>query len=202
MCSLVAMLGLSRSSHRESRRAKEFEFVSTSFDLSVRLKDITVRIIHAGGKEELYQNPIPASQLMRKYPGMCVARPQVFKNPHDSILMAEEKLLPGQKYYIIPSTTVQKLKSKRSQKVEEAKEPDVAKEAVLDHKEVGDRGGDVSEESVCSAKEFYVSKEKWSRCIQKKSQKGKQKFVPPIQKPRILRLDWEPSLTSVQELSP
>ncbi|KAK3041852.1 hypothetical protein RJ639_000368 [Escallonia herrerae] len=99
-----------------SRRRKALGDASMSLNLNIQLKDITVRVVHAGGREELYHNAIPASQLLKKYPGMCVARPEVFKNPNESILSPEEKLLPGHKYYIIPSTTVQKVKRKHSKK--------------------------------------------------------------------------------------
>lgn len=67
--------------------------------------------------DELYQNIISASKVMEMYPGMCVARPEVFKKPHESLLWPEDKLLPGQKYYIIPSSTAKKLKCKCPGKV-------------------------------------------------------------------------------------
>uniref|UniRef100_A0A5B7AGD0 Uncharacterized protein n=1 Tax=Davidia involucrata TaxID=16924 RepID=A0A5B7AGD0_DAVIN len=194
------LLGLVRYIGRESRRKKELGAPAISLDLSVRLKDITVRIIHAGGREEQYQNAIPASHLLEKYPGMCVARPEVFKNPHESLLLAEDKLLPGHKYYIIPSTTVKKLKRKHEKaKVKEAAE---GKEAMLDQKIEADVSEDYSEESVCSAKDFYSSRERWSSLL-KKCRKEKKPFVPPIQKPNMWRgLGWEPSLNSIQEISP
>lgn len=78
--------------------------------LSLQLKDVSVRIIHAGGQEELYQCPVPVAQIMEKYPGIRVARPEVFRNPHESILRDNDKLLAGHKYFIIPSTTAKKLK--------------------------------------------------------------------------------------------
>ncbi|XP_057493955.1 uncharacterized protein LOC130779366 [Actinidia eriantha] len=188
--------------NRESRTKKELGDAFISGDLSVQLRDITVRIIHAGGREELYRYAIPASKLMEKYPGMCLARPQVFKNPHDSILSAEDKLFPGHKYYIIPSTTVEKLKRKHAKKCKE-RESTEGKEPVLDWQTDSDASGDFSEDSVCSAKEFYVSRERWSTYLLKKGQRGKKSFAPPIQAPKTWRgSDWEPSLTSIQEISP
>ncbi|KAA8529630.1 hypothetical protein F0562_034270 [Nyssa sinensis] len=200
------LLGLGRKIDRESR-LKNLEAAAISLDLSIQLKDITVRIIHAGGREELYKKAIPASQLLEKYPGMCVARPEVFKNPHESLLLAEDKLLPGNKYYIIPSTTVKKLKRKheKAKAKARAKEPEPAEdeEPMLYWKVAADISVDYSEESVCSAKDYYVSRERWSRCLLKKCRKEKKPFVPPIQKPKMWRgLGWEPSLNSVKELSP
>lgn len=70
------------------------------------------------GKEGLYQNAVPPSQLIEMYPGMFVAWPEVFQYPQESLLYPEDKLLPGQKYYIVPSTIVQKLKQKHPKKAE------------------------------------------------------------------------------------
>ncbi|OWM89677.1 uncharacterized protein LOC116200691 [Punica granatum] len=176
----------------------------TDSSLSSQLKDVSVRIIHAGGREELYQYSVSAAQLMEKYPGMCVARPEVFKNPYESILGENDKLLVGHKYYIIPSTTVKKLKRRyqaRRREKEDAK--DIKQGGRKGRLPEGDGIDDFSEESVCSAKDFYVSKEKWSKCSLKKKKMRKKPFVPPIQKARTVRsLAWEPSLTSVQEISP
>lgn len=217
----VPMFGLAPQNEKQSQQKKQL-----GLDFSIQLKDITVRIVHAGGREEHYRTAILASQLIKKYPGMCVARPEVFKNPHASILLGEEILWPGQKYYIIPSTTVQKLK-RRHPENGKVKEPDrhpengkvrvpdrhpekrkvgpsEGKGAFLDSK-VGPcvDGADHCEDSLSSAKDFYASKERWSGCLKKEVQKGRKSFVPPILKPggSFRGLGWEPSLTSVQELS-
>ncbi|KHN34849.1 hypothetical protein glysoja_042161 [Glycine soja] len=65
-----------------------------------------------GGHQEVYRHAVPASQLMRKYPGMCVARPEVFKVPHQSVLWHEEILVPGHRYILISFRHVEKLKRK------------------------------------------------------------------------------------------
>lgn len=193
----VQLLGL--GNHRETRRKKNLEGASISMDMSLQSKDIFVRIVHAGGREELYQNAVPASQLMEKYPGMSVARKEVFKNPHKSLLHPEENLLPGQKYYIIPSSTVQKLKHRHPEK---AKVKELSEGEEWDSKIIIDAGRVSMEESICSAKEFYVSRERWSRCSKRKLL-PKTPFVPPLPKEKSFRgFGWEPSLTSVQELSP
>lgn len=191
MCSF----GLSECFNKKSIKKKDFKGTSVSLDLSFATKCSIVRIIHAGGREELYQNEVPASQLMWKYPTMRVARPEVFTNPHESLLRPEEKLLPGHKYFLIPSTTAQKLKRKYSVKV-------TARDIVAGKEEIPDAKTVVSnelEERTCFAKDVYVSKEKWSFGKGRRKNKG---FVPPISKARVQReLAWEPSLTSVQELS-
>ncbi|KAK4423875.1 hypothetical protein Salat_1970400 [Sesamum alatum] len=57
------------------------------------------------------------SSVLRTTKGcMCIARPNVFKRPHESILSADDILLPGNKYFIIRSTTVEKIKRRHSGK--------------------------------------------------------------------------------------
>lgn len=205
----IQLLGMGHN--RETRRkkylegaSKDTEFrrisgVSISLDISLRSKNIFLRIVHAGGREERYQDAVPASQLMEKYPGMFVARIEVFTNPHKSLLHPEENLLPGQKYYIILSRTVQKLKHRYPEK---AQVKEISEEEEWDSKIIID--AEVSmEESVCSAKEFYLSRERWSKCSKKKGIRNKTPFVPPLLKAKSFRgFPWEPSLTSVLELSP
>ncbi|KAL7110345.1 hypothetical protein ACP275_05G019900 [Erythranthe tilingii] len=158
-----------------------------SFGVSAQLKDSTVRIVHAGGRVEMYNEAIPASRMIRKYPGTFVARPSVFKRPHESLLSADDVLLPGNKYFIIRSTTVEKLKRRHERK---------------------SRGDcdEIEEVSVCcSSGEFFVPEDNWSVLRKHAKGKGKEKrqFVPPIQRPRIWREhEWEPSLNSIQEVSP
>ncbi|OAY32515.1 uncharacterized protein LOC110629856 [Manihot esculenta] len=199
----VHFLGRIQGSHKES--GKEIGKSPLSLDMCSQSKDISVRIVHAGGREELYQHAVPASHLMEKYPGMCVARPEVFRNPQESLLWPDENLLPGHKYLLIPSTTAQKLKRKQMEKTKVA---DYAgsKNEMSDVNITWEAGKDITEESVSSAKEFYTSKGRWSRDSKssaKRSFRARKPFVPPHPKPRILRgPGWEPSLTSVQELSP
>ncbi|KAM2636378.1 hypothetical protein EV1_021012 [Malus domestica] len=213
----IQLLGLARNPDSRSKRnkqltapfvddrseVKEVDAASISLDLRWCSKDVfLLRIVHAGGREELYQNVVPASQLMEKYPGMCVARPEVFKNPQEALLRPEESLLVGQKYYMIPSTTAHKIKKKHQKKLmaEEAAE---RKEEAPDAKITVDSGRSDTDDSVCSAKEYYGSKERWSKCKRRKNFRGKKPFVPPLPRTSSCRgINWEPSLTSVQELSP
>ncbi|XAR65114.1 hypothetical protein NMG60_11009093 [Bertholletia excelsa] len=172
-----------------------------SNELSSASKNIT-RVIHAGGHKVRHQNEVSACKLMEKYPGMLVARPEVFRRPHESLLSEEEKLLPGNKYCIIPRSTLRKLQERRSVKCR-GKNSTKSKELLVDEKNITDSFEDWSQDSVRSAKDFYVSNEKWSRSSPSRGQRRKNLFVPPISKPRICKgLAWEPSLTSVQEISP
>ncbi|KAL2547039.1 uncharacterized protein Fot_16272 [Forsythia ovata] len=181
----------------ESKRKREFNQEFVSFSVSPSIRDISVRIVHAGGRIELYQKAIPASELIQKYPGMCITLPHIFTFPHESVLSADDMLVPGNKYFIVRSSTVEKLKRRHK-----ANRPADVDETILDSKETEDAGDNCSEESICAAKDFHVSKENWSNCFQEQCVEKKKQFVPPIQKTRMWKVDWEPSLNSIRELSP
>lgn len=184
---LDSLFGVRSLDQIKSRNPKEVKDASFSAENSIKSKEFCVRVVHAGGKEDIYQNPIIVSQIMNKYPGMCFTWPEVFKNPHEAVLSTTDLLLPGQKYYLIPITTLKKLKKKHLAKM---KNP------------TGKKGPDESDESLCSAKDYYVSKEKWSGFLVKKHIRSN-RHVPPVVKSKSWRgSDWEPSLTSIQELSP
>lgn len=173
---------------KESRNVKVVKDASFSAGNSLKSKEFCIRIVHAGGREDLYQNPVAVSQLIKNYPGMCFTWPEVFKNPNVSVLAATDLLLPGQKYYLVPVTTLKKLKGKHLARKNKLK---------------GKTGHDESDDSVCSAKDYYVSSEKWSRYLVKKHIQSNRQLVPPVKKSKSWRgSDWEPSLTSIQELSP
>ncbi|XP_030449786.1 uncharacterized protein LOC115672142 [Syzygium oleosum] len=206
----VNLLGL--VSHKEPPSTPKRAIAGASFSLEIslqfgdislgsQLNNVPVRIIHAGGRIELYEDVIPASHVMKKYPGMCVALPEVFRKPHESILSPEEDLVPGRKYFVIPSTTVSKLKRKYQEKMK-AKEA-AADETKLDMKAKVNPVEEPIEQPICSANDFYTSKDRWSGCSRRKRGIKKQPFVPPIPRARTLHsMTWEPSLSSVQELSP
>lgn len=99
----VHFLGLVKHTEENPKKVKE----TKAFP-----KDSVVRAILKGGKQEVYKHAFPASKLMAKYPGMCVALPQVFKYPHQSLLLPEDHLLLGHKYIVISSKDVKKLKLK------------------------------------------------------------------------------------------
>lgn len=166
-------------------------------------QDLSVRIIHAGGLVERYQCAIHAGRLMEKYPNMCIARPDVFKQPHKSVVRWDEYLLPGQKFYLIPQSTVKKLKRKHTEelKLQVGDEPKWKgyNEKKPDAEE--DRE-DNSDDSAFSAKDFYVSRKRWSGRVLRLGMAEKP-FTPPIQKVKMWQgAGWEPSLDSVEELSP
>ncbi|CAI9785139.1 unnamed protein product [Fraxinus pennsylvanica] len=180
----------------ESKRKRESDRENFSFSVSPSIRDISVRIVHAGGLIELYPNAIPASELIQKYPGMCITQPHIFTCPHESVLSADDMLVPGNKYFVVRSSTVEKLKRKYK-----ANRPADTDEPIVDSKETEGVGENFSEYTICAAEDFHVPKDNWSNYFREKCAEKKQ-FVPPIQKARMWKVDWEPSLNSIKELSP
>ncbi|KAI9074147.1 hypothetical protein K1719_043918 [Acacia pycnantha] len=228
---VVHSLGLVEKNDKDPRRKdRRVRGTKASPNYSFQKShEIFVRIVHAGGKQELYQDAILASKLMEKYPGMCVARPEVFKNPHLSVLWPEEHLLPGQKYIIISFRDVAKLKlrltedgktrepngvgpellklsitkSPTGQHIRENEENGKIKE-VLDANAKQSLDGGTENESFSSAEDLQRSWDKPPiRYPKRKGIKEKKPFVPPLPKVRPYRITrWQPSLPAVPELSP
>lgn len=63
-----------------------------------------------GGMVECFYMATPATRIMEKYPSFVLARPQVFRQPWDSVVRPYEILHPGEKFYFVPCRTVRKLK--------------------------------------------------------------------------------------------
>ncbi|KAL7134937.1 hypothetical protein ABFS83_11G058800 [Erythranthe nasuta] len=193
-----------RSCFRSSskRRKNEGQEETISFGVSsANLRGKTVRIIHAGGRIEMYADAISASKLMEKYPGMCIARPNVFECVHESVLTGDDILLPGSKYFIVRCTTVEKLKRRQSRK-RRIYEGGTGEGVFKESNESEDDS--IYSILISSARDFFVSKESWLNCrVTKRENERKRAFVPPIRRPRLWKEpEWEPSLTSIKEISP
>lgn len=174
----------------------------TSLSLSTQIKDAMVQVVFVGGRVELYRSPIPVTWLTQKYRGSCVTTPDVFKHPHESLLSNDDVLLPGHKYLVMSSNAVERLKHRHSGRGRRTTETAYCDEPMLISEEVSDAGDTRLEESICSASEFYVSKKSLSEVLRRQS-KEKRQFVPPIQRRKVMKEPgWEPSLTSIQEVSP
>lgn len=71
-------------------------------------KKMLIKIVHPGGHYELHDRPVLAAEITLRNPRCCVAHPHVFQEPW-AIVAPEAKLLPGQKYYVVPISTIRKL---------------------------------------------------------------------------------------------
>ncbi|XWS16517.1 hypothetical protein CRYUN_Cryun34aG0095300 [Craigia yunnanensis] len=67
-----------------------------------------VKIVHPGGHVELHDRPVLAAEVIYRNPRCVVAHPHVFKQPW-AIVAPETVLMPGQKFYFVPVTTIRKL---------------------------------------------------------------------------------------------
>ncbi|CAN0862488.1 hypothetical protein LINGRAHAP2_LOCUS8484 [Linum grandiflorum] len=75
-------------------------------------KSKVLRIVYPGGLLELHEKPILAGDIMAKHPKFTVARPEVFRQPLTAVVTPETKLMLGQKFYMVPASTVRKLQRK------------------------------------------------------------------------------------------
>lgn len=71
-------------------------------------KQQVVKIVHPGGHAELHDRPVLASEIILRNPRCCVAHPNLFQQPW-AIVSPETTLMPGQKFYVVPITTVRRL---------------------------------------------------------------------------------------------
>lgn len=204
---VVHTLGLvQHNSDKKSRRKKQLGSLQQKYE-----NNIFVHIVHEGGLKELYQHAIPASKLMEKYPGMCVASPEVFKDPHQSVLWPEEILMPGHKYIMISCKAVEKLKKKCSEEFDRTVLQKKVADKEYDDDEVDKGKMEVRQEifevnkSVTQSIEeaFGSTKDLCTTNSKRKGMRGKKRpFVPPLPKPKSFRnLAWQPGLSPVLELS-
>ncbi|KAG9142116.1 hypothetical protein Leryth_026102 [Lithospermum erythrorhizon] len=77
-------------------------------------KSLFVWIVYQGGHVELHDRPVLALEIMLRNPKCCVAYPHVFKQP-TAIVQPETTLMPGQKFYVVPVSTIRKLQRKMRQ---------------------------------------------------------------------------------------
>ncbi|KAL9323214.1 hypothetical protein ACSQ67_011267 [Phaseolus vulgaris] len=71
-------------------------------------KTTFLQIVHRGGHVELHDKPVTAAEIMCRYPRCCVAYPYVFQQPW-AVVEPDEELVLGQKYYVVPMSTIRKL---------------------------------------------------------------------------------------------
>lgn len=82
---------------------------------------LPLKIVHPGGVIEQYYMAVPAVKIMEACPSFMVARPEVFRRPWDSVVHPDEILNPGEKFFVVPRRTLQRLR-RRIRKVENPRE--------------------------------------------------------------------------------
>jgi hypothetical protein len=84
---------------------------SLSKEAAAARKESVVRVVLSSGVVEVYPCVVPARAVVSRHPpGLCLARPDVFRNPHGAVLRPDEPLFPGHKFLLVPWSTVDKLK--------------------------------------------------------------------------------------------
>uniref|UniRef100_A0ACD5X9Y9 Uncharacterized protein n=1 Tax=Avena sativa TaxID=4498 RepID=A0ACD5X9Y9_AVESA len=139
-----------------------------------------VRVVLWSGLVEVYTGVVLACTVIRRHPpGLCLAHTDVFRNPHRATLRPLEPLFPGQKFFLLPETTVRKLQRNIPLDVRPVPFP----QAVGDDGEEGEEEETSSTElsrssseedrkptaagaapERCCAKDYYVNRERWAEC--------------------------------------
>lgn len=70
---------------------------------------MAVKIIYPGGRAEFLDPPVLASEIMAQNPKCWVTLPEVFQQPW-AVLPPDTNLSPGHKFYVVPKSTVRKLR--------------------------------------------------------------------------------------------
>ncbi|KAK7325284.1 hypothetical protein VNO77_29444 [Canavalia gladiata] len=71
-------------------------------------KTMLLRIVYPGGRVELHDRPVTAAEIMCRNPRCRVAYPNVFQQPW-AIVEPETVLRLGQRFYVVPMSTIRKL---------------------------------------------------------------------------------------------
>lgn len=157
-------LSLANSSGRDPGVSME---LSSSSSVAAR-KEAVVRVVMRGGVVEVYPGVVLACTVIRNHPpGLCLAHPDVFRNPHGAVVRPLEPLFPGQKFLLLPETTVVRLKQKIPESSigafadEEYGDEDETSSSSEEEEEEADEGGAMT---ACSARDYFVARDRWSEC--------------------------------------
>lgn len=156
---------LANSSGRDPGVSME---LSSSSSVAAR-KEAVVRVVMRGGVVEVYPGVVLACTVIRNHPpGLCLAHPDVFRNPHGAVVRPLEPLFPGQKFLLLPETTVVRLKQRIPESSigafadeEEYGDEDETSSSSSSDEEEADEGGAMT---ACSARDYFVARDRWSEC--------------------------------------
>uniref|UniRef100_A0A0D9ZFQ0 Uncharacterized protein n=1 Tax=Oryza glumipatula TaxID=40148 RepID=A0A0D9ZFQ0_9ORYZ len=150
---------------------------------SVRSPEAVVRVVMQGGVVEAYGGVVLACTVIRKHPpGLCLAYPDVFRNPHGARVRPLQPLFPGEKFYLLPERTIERLQRQIPESSvgafdnadeEEEDTQDYSSGAASSEEEeeaaCDDDGGDeCAARRWCCAREYFEAKERWEECQFKK----------------------------------
>ncbi|XP_048572877.1 uncharacterized protein LOC125553139 [Triticum urartu] len=139
--------------------------------------DSVVRVVLWSGIVEVYAGVVLACAVVGNHPpGLCLAHPDVFRNPHGATVRPLEPLFPGQKVLLLPETTVRRLQRDipegsvgANPDHDDREDEDAAASSTDD----ADTDADMSSSSWsgeereatpegCCARDFFVNREFWA----------------------------------------
>ncbi|KAI3806153.1 hypothetical protein L1987_22046 [Smallanthus sonchifolius] len=84
-----------------------------------------LKLVHPGRHIEYHRTSIAAGEIMRKNPRHSITRPDFFKHPN-TVVCPESVMVPGQVFYIIPSTTIHRWVKAKSQQLGQSSSQQIA----------------------------------------------------------------------------
>ncbi|XP_002463531.2 uncharacterized protein LOC8060887 [Sorghum bicolor] len=146
--------------------------LSSSSSVAAR-KEAVVRVVLRGGVVEVYPGVVLAGTVIQNHPpGLCLAHPDVFRNPHGAVVRPLEPLFPGQKFLLLPESTVVRLKQKIPESSIGAFDDDDEEETSSEGHSSGGGAVSSSEEEAgddgatpmlaCSARGYFEDNDRWS----------------------------------------
>lgn len=176
-------------------------------------KSSALKIIHAGGRTDYYYMAVPASRVMEKYPSFILAKPEIFRRPWDSVVRAEEMLVPGQKFFVVPIRTVKKLKRRIRKPVKdsfldlfisECSKDELSSKSYIPKRDVSSKSKGKVKVEKRRASFNNIDKKPGCSEVEKKRNGGLKKSSSSetsseIKTRRVKMITWEPSLTVIAE---
>ncbi|XP_040378186.1 uncharacterized protein LOC121053881 [Oryza brachyantha] len=152
---------------------------------SLKSSEPVVRVVLQSGVVEAYAGVVLACTVIRNHPpGLCLAYPDVFRNPHGARVRPLEPLFPGQKFFLLTEHTMEWLQRRIPESsvgaFDETREEEVRRDAIEDDATASEtttseedtqdcssaaasseEDDDRATRSWCCAREYFEAKERW-----------------------------------------
>ncbi|KAH6814399.1 hypothetical protein C2S51_023417 [Perilla frutescens var. frutescens] len=82
-------------------------------------KSAFLKVVRPGGQVEIFRDPVPAREIMRRYPRHCITRPDFFEYPW-IVVRPDSVLVPGKVFFLVPLHTVDKVMKDKMQQSQQS----------------------------------------------------------------------------------
>ncbi|KQK12154.1 uncharacterized protein LOC100833833 [Brachypodium distachyon] len=127
-----------------------------------------VRVVLWSGVVEVYTGVVLARAVIQNHPpGLCLAHPDVFRNPHGAMVRPLEPLFPGQKFFLLPESTIRKLQRAIPESSvgafdDDDEDEDEEYETSSAEIEISESEEETGAVPGCCARDYFVDRERWA----------------------------------------